>query len=53
MSGSAAAAITDRIQVIPTGAALAAEIRGVDLRRIDDSGFAAIHRARISLFHSW
>jgi taurine dioxygenase len=45
MSGSAAAAITDRIQVIPTGAALAAEIRGVDLRRIDDSGFAAIHRA--------
>jgi taurine dioxygenase len=45
MSGSAAAAITDRIQVIPTGAALAAEIRGVDLRRIDDSGFAAIHCA--------
>ncbi len=45
MSGSAAAAITDRIQVVPTGAALAAEIRGVDLRRIDDSGFAAIHRA--------
>jgi taurine dioxygenase len=45
MSGSAAAAITDRIQVIPTGAALAAEIRDVDLRRIDDSGFAAIHRA--------
>jgi taurine dioxygenase len=45
MSGSAAAAITDRIQVIPTGAALAAEIRGVDLRRIDDGVFAAIHRA--------
>jgi taurine dioxygenase len=45
MSGSAAAAITDRIQVIPTGAALAAEVRGVDLRRIDDSAFAAIHRA--------
>ena len=45
MSGSAAAAITDRIHVVPTGAALAAEIRGVDLRRIDDGVFAAIHRA--------
>jgi taurine dioxygenase len=45
MSGSAAAEITDRIQVVPTGAALAAEIRGIDLRRIDDSAFAAIHRA--------
>jgi taurine dioxygenase len=44
MSGTAAAAITDRIQVVPTGAALAAEIRGVDLRRIDDGVFAAIHR---------
>jgi taurine dioxygenase len=45
MSSSAAAAITDHIQVVPTGAALAAEISGVDLRRIDDSAFAAIHRA--------
>jgi taurine dioxygenase len=45
MSGSVAAEITDRIQVVPTGAALGAEIRGVDLRRIDDSAFAAIHRA--------
>ncbi len=45
MSGSTATAITDRIQVVPTGAALAAEIRGVDLRRIDDGAFAAIHRA--------
>jgi alpha-ketoglutarate-dependent taurine dioxygenase len=45
MSGSAAAAINDRIQVVPTGAALGTEIRGVDLRRIDDSEFAAIHRA--------
>jgi taurine dioxygenase len=45
MSGSAATAITDRIAVVPTGAALAAEIRGVDLRRIDDGAFAAIHRA--------
>jgi taurine dioxygenase len=31
--------------VIPTGAALGAEISGVDLRTIDDDGFAAIHRA--------
>jgi taurine dioxygenase len=31
--------------VIPTGAALGAELRGVDLRRIDEAGFAAIHRA--------
>ena len=45
MSGSAAAASIDRIHVVPTGAALAAEIRGVDLRRIDESAFAAIHRA--------
>jgi taurine dioxygenase len=45
MSSSAAAAITDRIQVVPTGAALGAEVRGVDLRRLDDAGFAAIHRA--------
>ena len=45
MAGSTATAITDRIQVVPTGAAIAAEIRGVDLRRIDDAAFAAIHRA--------
>jgi taurine dioxygenase len=45
MSSTAAAAISDRIQVVPTGAALGAEIRGVDLRRIDDAAFAAIHRA--------
>jgi taurine dioxygenase len=45
MPGRAAAEITYRIQVVPTGAALAAEVRGVDLRRIDDSAFAAIHRA--------
>lgn len=31
--------------VVPTGAALGAEIRGVDLRRLDGDGFAAIHRA--------
>ncbi|MBV8535282.1 MAG: TauD/TfdA family dioxygenase [Alphaproteobacteria bacterium] len=33
------------LDVVPSGAALAAEIRGVDLRRIDDADFAAIHRA--------
>ena len=34
------------IEIIPTGAALGAEIRGVDLARpIDDEMFAAIERA--------
>jgi taurine dioxygenase len=33
------------LTVIPTGAGLGAEISGVDLRTIDDDGFAAIHRA--------
>jgi taurine dioxygenase len=33
------------LTVIPTGAALGAEISGVDLRTLDDDGFAAIHRA--------
>jgi len=39
--------ITDapRCTVVPTGAALGAEMRGVDLRQIDDATFAAIHRA--------
>ena len=31
--------------VIPTGRALAAEVRGVDLRNIDERAFAAVHRA--------
>ncbi len=31
--------------VIPTGAALGAAIRGIDLRAIDDAAFTAIHRA--------
>jgi taurine dioxygenase len=33
------------IAVKPTGAALGAEIRGVDLKHLDDATFAAIHRA--------
>jgi len=33
------------ITIVPTGASLAAEIRGIDLRHIDDDAFAAIHRA--------
>lgn len=33
------------IEVVPTGAALGAEVRGLDLRRIDEAGFAAVHRA--------
>jgi taurine dioxygenase len=41
MAGSGNAAIA----VVPTGAALGAEIRGVDLRTVDERTFAAIHRA--------
>jgi len=33
------------LYVRPTGAALGAEVQGVDLRALDDLGFAAIHRA--------
>jgi taurine dioxygenase len=33
------------IRVIPTGSALAAEVRGVDLRDVDELAFAAVHRA--------
>jgi taurine dioxygenase len=39
------ASSTGNITVVPTGAALAAEIHGVDLCRIDDADFAGIHRA--------
>ncbi|HEY6431572.1 MAG TPA: TauD/TfdA family dioxygenase [Acetobacteraceae bacterium] len=42
---SAAAPVASQIEVFPTGAALAAEIRGVDLRQVTDAAFAAIHRA--------
>lgn len=33
------------IEIVPSGHALGAEIRGVDLRRMDDALFGAIHRA--------
>ena len=33
------------LEVVPTGAALGAEVQGVELRRVDDATFAAIHRA--------
>jgi taurine dioxygenase len=35
----------ETISVTPTGAALGAEVRGVDLRALDAAAFAAIHRA--------
>ena len=46
-SSSDATSVRSRIEIIPTGAALGAEMRGVDLRAIDDAAFAAIHRAWI------
>lgn len=39
------ATMSSDIIVAPSGASLAAEISGVDLRSIDDATFAAIHRA--------
>src|SRR5207237_10406514 len=33
------------LEIVPTGAALGADIRGVDLRSIDESVFAAIYEA--------
>lgn len=38
-------AIAERIEIVPTGAALGAELRGIDLRAVDEAAFAAIHRA--------
>jgi taurine dioxygenase len=37
--------VRSRMEVIPTGAALGAEVRGVDLTKMDDALFADIHRA--------
>src|SRR6266516_7564628 len=43
-----------RIEVVPTGRALGAEVRGVDLRRIDDAAFAHVmdawHQHSVLLF---
>ena len=37
---------TDSVpRVVPTGGGLGAEIRGVELRRLGDEAFGAIHRA--------
>lgn len=45
MTTAAAAATRAGFDVIPTGPALGAEIRGIDLTRVDDATFAALHRA--------
>src|SRR6185503_217179 len=34
-----------RFEVVPARAALGAEIRGLDLKRLDDATFKALHRA--------
>ncbi len=34
-----------RFQVVPTSAALGAEIRGIDLRQLDDATFKSLHKA--------
>ena len=39
------ALLRSTIDVVPTGAALGAEVRGVDLRSIDDAAFATIYQA--------
>jgi taurine dioxygenase len=40
-----AAAAAAPVDIVPTGGGLGGEIRGLDLRRIGDAEFAAIHRA--------
>jgi len=37
--------VLQSFEVVPTGAALGAEIRGVDLRAIDDAAFGALYQA--------
>ncbi len=50
------ATVLSSIEIVPTNAALGAEVRGVDLRRVDEATFAAIHRAwvdhQVLLFRS-
>ena len=36
---------TGAVEVIPTGAALGAEVRGVDLRHLDEAGFSGLVQA--------
>jgi taurine dioxygenase len=43
--GESAATSPERVAVVPSGAALGAEIRGVDLRRLDDATFEIIRQA--------
>jgi taurine dioxygenase len=43
--GTTATTGGDTIATVPTGAALGAEVRGVDLRRVTDAAFAKIHQA--------
>lgn len=38
-------ASSDLIEIVPTGAALGAEVRGIDLKSLDDLQFAAVERA--------
>jgi taurine dioxygenase len=42
------AAVGETVRVVPTGGAICAELIGIDLRRVDDAGFAAIHRAWVA-----
>jgi taurine dioxygenase len=42
---SARGGTTDAVDVIPTGAALGAEVRGIDLRDLDDAAFGRLMRA--------
>src|SRR5437868_12205513 len=37
--------VTTRLQIVPSGKTLGAEIQGVDLKNINDSEFAALYRA--------
>lgn len=45
LSQSSGTTSSKSVQVIPTGKALGAEIRGVDLRNLTDHEFAAVHQA--------